>query len=105
MRTEIDIENPDGRLRSGMYAQVVVKLETLSGAMVVPSKALRVTEAGTAVLVAAGGSAKFKPVQVGYDDGIWAEIRAGLDEDDMVITAAGGAVAAGAQVKPVFSDS
>lgn len=105
MRAEIDLPNDDGTLIAGMYASVVVRLDTKSQAMMIPSKALRADGDDTVVLVCADGVARSVPVQVGYDDGIEAEILSGLTGDEAVITASGGAVVPGASVQPVFSDS
>ncbi|MHC4092841.1 MAG: efflux RND transporter periplasmic adaptor subunit [Planctomycetota bacterium] len=105
MRAEVDVDNQDGRLTPGMYAQVVVELESKSQATVIPSKAIRVRGKATSVLVAADGVARDKPIEVGYDDGVWAEILSGLDGQESVITATSGAITPGASVRPVFSDS
>ena len=105
MRAEVDVDNADGRLSPGMYARVVVKLEVKSQALVIPSKAVRVAAGGTIVLVVANGLAEAKPIEIWYDDGIWAEIQSGLEEQDAVITSAGGTVSPGSAVTPVFSES
>lgn len=105
MRAEIDLPNEGAALRAGMYATVVVRLQTKALAMLIPSKALRAQGDDTVVLVCTDGIARTVPVQVGYDDGIQAEILSGLSGDETIITAAGGAVGPGSSVRPVFSDS
>src|SRR5205814_637361 len=40
MLTEVDIVNPGGRLRPGMYARVTLALETHRGALSIPSEAV-----------------------------------------------------------------
>ncbi len=105
MRAEIDIDNRDGRFAPGMYAQVVLKLQSTERAMVIPSKAVRLLGRDTVVLVSNQGVADAKPVKIGYDDGIWAEILSGLHVGDLVITSAGGTVTAGTAVAPIPSDS
>ncbi len=65
MRAEIDVHNADGRLAPGMYARVLIKLETKAQAMMVPSKALRVLGGETVVFVAADGVAGGVPSPVG----------------------------------------
>lgn len=104
MRVEVDIDNAEGKFAPGMYAQVVVNLETNARAMVIPSQAIRMEGKSTVVLVSANGIAQSKPVRIGYDDGIWAEVLFGLDEQDLVITSTSGAVTPGVAVKPVRSD-
>ncbi|MFQ5413008.1 MAG: efflux RND transporter periplasmic adaptor subunit [Phycisphaerae bacterium] len=105
MRAEIDIDNPDGRFAPGMYAQVVVNLESKASAMMIPSKAIRASGDEMVVLVSVDGVVKSKPVRVGHDDGIWAEIVSGLDGGELIITSTGGAIAPGTAVSPVFVGS
>lgn len=105
MRAEVDLENSDGRLAPGMYAQVTVHLQTTANALMIPSKAIRVLGRKTSVLVAGNNVARSIPVTIGYDDGIWAEIQKGLDGDELVIISAGGSVAPGSPVSAVLSDS
>jgi len=104
MRAEVDIDNAGGRFAPGMYVVMVVKLETKATAMLIPSKALRVRGKDTLVLVAADGVAQARPVEVGYDDGIWAEVLTGLQGAELVITSASGTISAGSAVVPVFSN-
>jgi RND family efflux transporter MFP subunit len=99
MRAEVDLDNRDGRLAPGMYAQVVVKLEIKKQAMVIPSRAIRVRGRALSVLVADAGVARAKPVELGYDDGIRAEILGGLDGSEQIIVSANNALAPGAAVK------
>ncbi|MCP4247669.1 MAG: efflux RND transporter periplasmic adaptor subunit [bacterium] len=92
MRAEVDLDNADGRLAPGMYAQVVVQLESTENALVIPSKAVRVRDRDLYVLVVDGGLAQKQPVSIGYDDGIWVQILEGLDGSETIITSAGSAV-------------
>ena len=104
MRTEIDLDNKGGRLAPGMYAQVLVKLETKQAAMMIPSKAIRVRGRELSVLVANGTKVASKPIKIGYDDGIWAEILEGLTGDEQIIVSAGRVLAPGETVRPVPVD-
>lgn len=98
MRAEADLVNADHTLAPGMFAHVAVKLEARQAALLVPSKAVRVHGRDVFVLVAEGGVARAAPVQIGYDDGEWSEIVAGLNGAEAVITAAKGVLAAGMPV-------
>jgi RND family efflux transporter MFP subunit len=101
MRVEVDLDNKDGRFAPGMYAQVAVKLESKEQALIIPSKAIRVRGRDVSVLVADGTVVKSLPVEIGYDDGIWAEVISGLSGDEQIIVSATSAVAPGAPVKAV----
>jgi HlyD family secretion protein len=105
MRAEIDIDNTDGKLAPGMYATVVVQLETQTNAMIVPSKAIHGRGKDTSVFVCTAGVVESKAVSIGYDDGIWAEILTGLDGDESIITASGGVLSTGAAVTPFTAGS
>lgn len=104
MRVEVDLDNRSGRLAPGMYAQVELKLESKAQAMLIPSKAIRVRGKKISVLVAQNGIAQAKPVTIGYDDGIWAEVVTGLNGDEEIIISASGAIAPGAPVHAVALD-
>lgn len=83
-----NVANPDGYLRTYMTAQVYVVLAEAKDAVLVPSSALRRGAGGAVsvrVLDAAGAVAERK-VEVGIDNRIMAEIRAGLAEGERVVT-------------------
>ncbi len=102
LRAEIDLDNKEGHLAAGMYAQVTVLLETRQNALLVPAKTLRVRDDKVSLLVVRQGVAETVGVQVGYDDGIWAEIVSGeLRDDDWVITSARSSVTPGTAVQVV----
>lgn len=103
MRAEVDLENKEGRLAPGMYAQATVMLESRQAALMIPSKAIRVRGRDLSVLVANNTTVEAVPVKAGYDDGIWIEIVEGLRGDEQIIVAADSTVAPGAKVSPVAS--
>jgi hypothetical protein len=57
------------------------------------------------VLVVSDGVAEARPISIGYDDGIWAEVLSGLDGTEAVITATSGAITAGSPVVAVHAGS
>ncbi len=101
MRAEADLDNADNRLTAGMYAIVAVNLESKERAMMIPSKAIRAAGKDTIVLVINDGVAQPRPISIGYDDGIWAEVLSGLDGSEAIITATSGAVTAGTAVAAI----
>ncbi|MFQ5411458.1 MAG: efflux RND transporter periplasmic adaptor subunit [Phycisphaerae bacterium] len=102
MRAEVDLDNKDGRLAPGMYAQVAIKLETKQQALMLPSKAVRVRGRDLSVLVAHGNIVESRSIEIGYDDGKSVEITGGdLKDDELVIISASSAVAPGVKVKAV----
>ncbi|MCH7797999.1 MAG: efflux RND transporter periplasmic adaptor subunit [Planctomycetes bacterium] len=103
MRIEADLDDRDGTLRPGMYARALIHIEA-DAALTVPSAAIRVRAGETYLLVVRDGLAQERPVTVGYDNGIIAAILDGLTGDELVITSATSAVAAGVSVTPVLDD-
>ena len=101
MRVEIDVANAEGRLLPGMYAFVMLTLETKAQAMVIPSKAIRQEDKKTVVYVAANGVTKSIPIEIGYDDGIWAEVMSGLAGIEQIITSTSGSILPGVPVTPI----
>jgi RND family efflux transporter MFP subunit len=87
MRTEIDLENPDGRLRDGMYGLASILLAKGTAHLTIPSGCQAgQSEAGKAkVFVIRQGRAHQVEIRVGIDDGIRVEVVAGLDAKDAVI--------------------
>ncbi|MFO0850691.1 MAG: efflux RND transporter periplasmic adaptor subunit [Gemmataceae bacterium] len=93
MRTEVDVPNPDGKLRHGMYGRVALTLsEGTPNAVRVPSAALSGKAEGGrgTVRVVRDGKARVIPVRYATDNGIEAEIISGLTPADRVIVRANG---------------
>lgn len=92
----LDVDNPDHLLRIGMTTEVSIVLDRASGVLTVPAAALRRGPQGAAVELwdPATGTSRLQPVEVGLNDKVTAEIRAGLAEGDRVVTGTGAAPAA-----------
>lgn len=101
MRTEVDLGNPDGRIRRGMYGKVTLRLQTGAPAAVrVPSAALvGKAEGGKAtVRVVRGDKIHTVPVAFGSDTGMDVEILSGLATGDRVVVRTSGPVTDGSVV-------
>ena len=98
MLTEVDLQNPGGKLRPGMYARVTLTLETHYGALSIPSEAVMGKEDRSVYLVE-GGKAHKVPVTVGVDDGKMAEITDGLKPGAQVVLTGRDNLVDGAPVK------
>jgi RND family efflux transporter MFP subunit len=85
---EIEVPNPDYRLKPGMYARVRLTVDYRQNALVVPRNALVDVEGKRGVYVydGAGNKATFREVGVGLQDDQRAEITSGLAEADRVVT-------------------
>ncbi len=87
MRVEIDVLNPNGRIRKGMYGRVTILLEKAGDGLCIPSAALvgKVSDGKAAVYVVRSGKAQLMPVRIGADNGLQMEIVGGLRAEDEVI--------------------
>lgn len=103
MRVEIDLLNPDGVLRDGMYGKALIELEPPSNNLTVPATCLiekdRKNEG--AVFVVRGGKVERVPIRVGKDSGVEVEVLSGLTEKDEVIAQITPSIGAGSEVKAV----
>jgi len=85
----LEVPNPDGRLRSGMYATVRFHPVVAKGAIVVPSLAvLRTGERNLVVLSAGEGRFEPREVSLGSEGDGNTQVLAGLQAGDKVVTSA-----------------
>jgi membrane fusion protein (multidrug efflux system) len=87
MLTEIELPNPRGDLRPGMYASVQLQVERKQDALLVPADVLLTDKGGPFVFEVEDGKAKRTPVTVGFSDGINVEITRGVDPTQALILA------------------
>jgi membrane fusion protein, multidrug efflux system len=87
MLTEIELPNPNGDLRPGMYASVQLEVEHKPEALLLPTAAVLAEKAGTFVFLVADGKAKKTPVRIGFSDSVNVEITAGVEPGQPVILA------------------
>ena len=99
--TQVDVPNPDGALRPGMYLQVKFVAARAAPAVLVPSAALVWRPEGTVVPVLDKDSrVSYRPVHVGRDYGLEVEVVSGLRGDETVIVRPGDALPEGQEVVP-----
>ncbi|MHB1205678.1 MAG: efflux RND transporter periplasmic adaptor subunit [Rhodospirillaceae bacterium] len=102
MLIQLTVDNREGLLKPGGYAQVALELPktTAAGAVRIPASALLFRREGTAVAVVGGDdTVTIRKVEIGQDDGAELEIASGLSRDDRVIDGPSDAVATGDRVK------
>ncbi len=99
LHTEIDLANPKGVLRPGLYAHATIVVEEHSDVLSVPTSAVVRQESGSSCVVVAGGQTLRKPVTVGLDDGTRAEITSGLTGDEDVVKSNASALVDGQHVE------
>ncbi len=89
MRAKIELPNPDGRLRKGMYATVDLQPVEVRGALAIPLQAVLRTGLRNVVVVALGNG-RFAPrdVVLGHEAEGFAEVLDGLEDGAEVVTSA-----------------
>ncbi|HUO12211.1 MAG TPA: efflux RND transporter periplasmic adaptor subunit [Caulobacteraceae bacterium] len=86
LTAEAQIDNADGALKPGDYAQVSFDLPAQPGAMQLPASALMFLHSGMAVgVVGPGDKVVMKPVTIAKDLGATVQIATGLSPGDAVI--------------------
>ena len=85
--TEIDIPNPDGKWRPGLYVQVKLTVAELTDVLSLPKTAIIMQDKQPGCLcVQPDGQVVRRPVALGLQAGGDVEIRSGLTGDEQVIT-------------------
>lgn len=83
--TEIDVPNPDGLLRPGMYCTVELHIPRKTPSLIVPADAVIFNTDGLQVAVAELGVAHLHKITVARDLGTQVEVRDGVEAGDQVI--------------------
>jgi RND family efflux transporter MFP subunit len=87
MRLEIDLPNPDGLLREGMYGRANIGLEPVAERLTVPAACVvdRSGKGEGVVQVVRDGKIERAKVSLGADNGALVEILSGLAPEDSVV--------------------
>jgi RND family efflux transporter MFP subunit len=97
--TEVDIDNTNGALLPGAYAEVHLKLPAQTPALMLPVTALIFRAEGLRVAVVRDGKADLITVTLGRDFGTVVEVTSGLTERDQVIVSPPDSLSAGSRVR------
>jgi len=101
MHTEIDVKNPDGALKEGMYAEAKLILKQHKDVLTVPIQALDRNSSGATVLIVdTQGRVAKRQVRLGVESSDRVEIVAGLADNDRVIVGNRGEFREGEKVQP-----
>lgn len=80
----------EGILRPTMTANVTITLDTLSGVLAIPLRAVKRENGKTFVMVPGGKGMVQRPVTLGRESGDFVQVKAGLSEGDKVFVAGSG---------------
>lgn len=96
---EVEIANPAGRLKPGMYARVRMTSAQKANALVVPKAAVVDVQGRKGVYMVQQNQAVFRGVTVGLEEANRIEVTDGLNEGDAVVTTGASALRDGARVQ------
>lgn len=98
-------DNPEGTLYPGMFASVLLPLETVDDAILVPSEALIPIQNGKMIFISEGGKAKQIKVETGSRTESSIRILSGLKAGDTILTSGVMSLKDGVPVKVKFEES
>ena len=81
----IAVENPEGRLKPGMLAELVFVTEGAENVLAVLRRAVIAMGTGHHVFVVVDGRAQRRRIEIGLDDDEYVEVTAGLSEGERVV--------------------
>jgi membrane fusion protein (multidrug efflux system) len=84
MLTEIELPNPSGELRPGMYASALIEVERKKDALLLPAQAVSIEKTGSFVFLVSEGKVKKVAVHTGFNDGTNIELIDPLKSDQPV---------------------
>lgn len=104
LRMRAIAENKEGKLYPGTYANVLLPLESIDDALMVPSEALIPVQNGKRIFIAEQGMAKEIAVEIGARTGNEVRVVSGLKAGDTVLTYGVMALKNGTPVKIDFKE-
>jgi HlyD family secretion protein len=87
IRVEIDIPNPGGKLRPGLYAYATVIVEEHKDVLTIPATAVLPDKDKASCFVVTGGKAMRRTIKTGLSDGTRTEVTSGLEGSEAVVKA------------------
>ena len=102
MHTEIDFQNPDGRLLPGMYVEASVPQVHKQNVLTLPLEAvdMKGSGEGSVLLVNSQNTLEERKVKLGLEGSTRIEIAAGVNEGDRVVVGSRNEFRSGMKVKP-----
>jgi RND family efflux transporter MFP subunit len=103
LNVEVDVDNPQGRIKTGAYVFVHLKNVQLSQAnshsLIIPANTLLFRSEGLRVGIVHDGRAELVPITIGRDFGATVEVVTGLQLTDQVIVNPSDSLTSGSQIR------
>ncbi|MGE5293776.1 MAG: efflux RND transporter periplasmic adaptor subunit, partial [Solirubrobacterales bacterium] len=104
IRVEIDVPNPGGTLRPGLYAYATIVVEEHPNVTTLPATAVINEKDKEFCVIVTEGKAVRRPVRIGLSDGTRTEIVSGLEGDEAALSVVKANAASLADGQPVQID-
>jgi RND family efflux transporter MFP subunit len=101
LRVEIDVPNPDGALRPGLYAYATLVAEEHADVLTLPSTAVFREQDRAYCVIAVDGRAVRKAVELGLSDGTHTEVVSGLSGSEVVVKAFSSSLVEGQPIESI----
>jgi RND family efflux transporter MFP subunit len=103
LNVEVDVDNPQDRIKTGAYVSVHLKLpqatRNSAQSLTIPANTLLFRSEGLRVGVVRNGRAELVPIKIGRDFGSTVEVVTGLQPTDRIIVNPSDSLTSGAQVQ------
>ena len=101
METEIDFQNPDGKLLPGMYVEAKIGVAAKTDVLTVPLEAVETNGSeGTVLVVSTQNTLEERKVQLGLQGSTHIEVLSGLSDGERVVIGSRNEFRAGMKVTP-----
>ncbi len=100
METEVDVPNPDARLKPGMFAHATIPLEYREHAVAIPIQAIRQTDGHPSAFVVRSNRIEVRRLKTGLETPGYAEVLDGAKEGDIVVLGSRVTLRPGQPVEP-----
>ncbi len=102
---KVEIDDPDGQLRPGMFARVSIVYESKANALKIPRSAFLENDGPPAVFVVVDGKAEQRQLELGLLNGSYVEVLSGVTATDQVIVVGQSGLKNGTLVKVVNAEN
>ncbi|HQU71082.1 MAG: efflux RND transporter periplasmic adaptor subunit [Calditrichaeota bacterium] len=85
-RALVDIDNPNGIFRPGMFARLNVVVDSRENTIVIPREIILARREGPTVYIVDNGAASRRVLTLGLENPYFVEVESGLKEGDRVVT-------------------
>lgn len=87
LEARIAVDNADGRLKSGMFADIAITTETIDDALLIPAAAIQTDDEQRPFVFVAGQANEFekRAIRTGLDDGEHVQVLEGIQPGEKIV--------------------